>query len=100
MLTFLGMTATNATNTTDFIKEKACDGLEYLGIREDFWRQQKPMYARKRDKQKQAQVLSSSGSKMNSTSSTDPMKYILIRLEQIDEGLYGTLSSQYRPHVM
>ncbi|XP_071101077.1 outer dynein arm-docking complex subunit 4-like [Haliotis cracherodii] len=80
-----GMTATNATNTTDFIKEKACDGLEYLGIREDFWRQQKPMYARKRDKQKQAQVLSSSGSKMNSTSSTDPMKYILIRLEQIDE---------------
>ncbi|XP_046581289.1 outer dynein arm-docking complex subunit 4-like isoform X2 [Haliotis rubra] len=80
-----GMTTTNTSNTTDFIKEKACDGLEYLGVREDFWRQQKPMYARKRDKQKQAQVLSSSGSKLNSSSSTDPMKYILIRLEQIDE---------------
>ncbi|XP_067687289.1 outer dynein arm-docking complex subunit 4-like isoform X2 [Haliotis asinina] len=80
-----GMTTSNTSNTTDFIKEKACDGLEYLGIREDFWRQQKPMYARKRDKQKQAQVLSSSGGKMNTSSCTDPMKYILIRLEQIDE---------------
>ena len=32
------------------IRDLATEGLDYLDTRTDFWRQQKPMYARKRDR--------------------------------------------------
>jgi len=64
------------TQTDEYIKARACDGLEYLNIRSDFWRQQKPMYARKRDRK--ARSARSGGQR-------DPMKFVLQRLVEIDE---------------
>ncbi|KAK7113348.1 hypothetical protein V1264_012649 [Littorina saxatilis] len=71
-----------AGNTDRYIKNRTVDGLEYLTRRADFWRQQKPMYARARDRrrqQKQQQSAQSHGGEQ------DPMQYILQRLEEIDE---------------
>lgn len=60
------------------IKDKVCDGLEYLYGRADFWRQQKPMYARK--KQKRSSSSRCRGGK-------EPEMDIVIRnLEDIDDG--------------
>ena len=61
------------------IKDKVYDGLEYLHSRADFWRQQKPMYARKRDKEKQRRSAKSQ--------SRDPRSYILRSLDEIEEGV-------------
>ncbi|XP_055874374.1 outer dynein arm-docking complex subunit 4-like isoform X1 [Biomphalaria glabrata] len=69
----------NGNKTDDFIKGRACDGLEYLNSRSDFWRQQKPMYARMRD-QKKAGGKGSAGNQGG-----DGMKYVLAKLEEIDE---------------
>ncbi|XP_059176254.1 outer dynein arm-docking complex subunit 4-like isoform X2 [Physella acuta] len=69
----------NGNQTDDYIKGRACDGLEYLNSRSDFWRQQKPMYARKREKQSRS-AKGSAGPR-----GTDPMKYVLQKLEEIDE---------------
>ena len=60
------------------LKGKVCDGLDYLDSRADFWRQQKPMYARKRDKERQRQSAKAH--------KTDPTNYLLRCLEEIDEG--------------
>ena len=54
-------------------------GLQYLDTRTDFWRQQKPMYARKRDRVIQRHI----GAK---DSKTTPNQYIIRELEKIDEG--------------
>ncbi|XP_041374059.1 outer dynein arm-docking complex subunit 4-like [Gigantopelta aegis] len=72
------MTTPN-NDTGEYVKDRACDGLEYLNKRADFWRQQKPMYARKRDRQQQSKSQSAKSTGM------DPMQYVLLRLEQIDE---------------
>ncbi|CAL1526419.1 unnamed protein product [Lymnaea stagnalis] len=69
----------NNSRTEEFIKGRACDGLEYLNSRSDFWRQQKPMYARKRDQQSRS-AKGSAGPR-----GVDPMKYVLQKLEEIDE---------------
>lgn len=75
-----GLTA-SSTDTDDFIKGRAVDGLEYLNMRADFWRQQKPMYARQRDRKRQKQQNAHSSDEEN-----QPMQYILQKLEEIDEG--------------
>lgn len=59
------------------IKDKVYDGLEYLHSRADFWRQQKPMYARKRDKEKTRRSAKQQ--------SRDPRSYILRSLDEIEE---------------
>ncbi|KAK7507840.1 hypothetical protein BaRGS_00000805 [Batillaria attramentaria] len=74
---------TNSTDTDKYIKDRSVDGLEYLNMRADFWRQQKPMYARERDRRRQQQQRSGSG--RSRTGEQDPMQYILQRLEEIDE---------------
>ncbi|XP_033729042.1 tetratricopeptide repeat protein 25-like isoform X3 [Pecten maximus] len=58
---------------------KSCinSGLYYLDERADFWRQQKPMYARKRDKEKMR--------RSGKTRPRDPVSYIMQNLEEIDE---------------
>ncbi|ESP00853.1 hypothetical protein LOTGIDRAFT_140423 [Lottia gigantea] len=74
----------NNTDTGEFVKGRACDGLEYLHSRSDFWRQQKPMYARKRDRQRQDEKLMR---KTDKESTGNPVQYILDRLEQIDDAI-------------
>ena len=77
------MTGDEVGGTDRYIKNRAIDGLEYLTTRADFWRQQKPMYARERDRRRQRQQQSAGSSR---TGDQDPMQYILQRLEEIDEG--------------
>ena len=72
-----GYTGPNSSNRDNEIKGRVCDGLEYLNSRADFWRQQKPMYARKRDKERMRQ-----GTK---TRVKDPTSYIMNSLEEIEE---------------
>lgn len=81
---YAGLTAsTSDTGETDkYVKDRAVDGLEYLTMRADFWRQQKPMYARERDRRRQQQQQSAH----SRGGDQDPMQYILQRLEEIDEG--------------
>ena len=67
--------------TSRDIKDKVCDGLEYLYSRADFWRQQKPMYARKRDKERQMRAMRRGDLKAKGS-----MARILRNLEEIDEG--------------
>jgi hypothetical protein len=73
-----GLTGGRSTMERD-IKGKVYDGLEYLHSRADFWRQQKPMYARKRDREKTRR----SG---KGESYRDPRSYILRSLDEIEEG--------------
>ena len=58
------------------------EGLSYLDTRSDFWRQQKPMYARRHDRMMQRRRREVSSSKLA------PNDYILKELERIDQGLY------------
>ncbi|GFS07544.1 tetratricopeptide repeat protein 25 [Elysia marginata] len=79
---FDGLSSSGPTQSDSYIKGRACDGLEYLNNRSDFWRQQKPMYARKRDRQSR----SAKGSAANvGRGGQDPLKYVLRKLEEIDE---------------
>ncbi|XP_021351900.1 tetratricopeptide repeat protein 25-like isoform X2 [Mizuhopecten yessoensis] len=59
------------------IKGHICDGLEYLNNRADFWRQQKPMYARKRDRLKMR--------RSGKSRPRDAVHFIMQNLEDIDE---------------
>lgn len=56
------------------------DGLSYLDTRSDFWRQQKPMYARRHDRLMQRRKRETSSNKMS------PNDYIIKELEKIDQG--------------
>ncbi|XP_067928491.1 outer dynein arm-docking complex subunit 4-like [Watersipora subatra] len=58
------------------IYDLACDGLHYLDTRTDFWRQQKPMYSRKREKQDRLKGKQKKGNHEN---------YVMIQLERIDQ---------------
>ncbi|XP_013421204.1 tetratricopeptide repeat protein 25 isoform X2 [Lingula anatina] len=69
---------TRQTKTNMTIRQLAEDGLDYLDTRTDFWLQQKPIYARKRDK------LLRDG-KVGKGKQSNPTKYILNNLEKIDE---------------
>ena len=84
---FPGLSSSGPTQSDSYIKGRACDGLEYLNNRSDFWRQQKPMYARKRDRQSR----SAKGSANVGRGGQDPLKYVLRKLEEIDEGMLASL---------
>lgn len=58
------------------VYDLAHDGISYLDNRTEFWRQQKPMYARKRDRVQRR------GSKDNKKS---PNEFVVKELEKIDE---------------
>lgn len=55
-------------------------GLTYLDTRTEFWRQQKPLYARRKDTGKKP-----SGKKKKTKVSQG--KYVLKQLEEVDQGL-------------
>lgn len=83
----------NISCSTDLVKgtsggmtiyDLVTSGINYLDTRTEFWRQQKPMYARKRDR---ALMNRKWSNQKNSTSSYDePTKSILNNLEEIDQG--------------
>ena len=52
----------------------------YLDTRTDFWRQQKPMYARKHEKLQQRRAPDTNTGKQS------PNDYIIRELERIDQG--------------
>ena len=56
------------------------EGLSYLDTRSDFWRQQKPMYARRHDRVMQRRRREVTSSKLS------PNDYIIKELERIDQG--------------
>lgn len=66
------------TKAGEAIHKLLLDGLNYLDTRTDFWRQQKPMYARKRDREMQRASFAK-------RKETDPVKYVLKSLTEIDE---------------
>lgn len=59
------------------IYDLACDGLHYLDTRTDFWRQQKPMYSRKREKQ----------DKRGNKKKGNHEQHVMSQLERIDTGI-------------
>ncbi|XP_041371990.1 outer dynein arm-docking complex subunit 4-like [Gigantopelta aegis] len=67
----------NSTNTGRTIYDLVESGLLYLDTRTDFWRQQKPMYARKYESMRQRR--NHSGAK-----GASPNDYIMNELEKID----------------
>lgn len=74
------------------------EGVSYLDSRTEFWRQQKPMYARKREKELKKWKPSPTRPQ-NPTHSTRPAKevdytkYVLNCLEEIDTGLSSLVIS-------
>ena len=64
------------------IYDLACDGLHYLDTRTDFWRQQKPMYSRKREKQDRLQGKQKKG---------NHERYVMSQLERSDSGRYTNI---------
>lgn len=62
------------------ISSLVTEGLSYLDTRSDFWRQQKPMYARRHDRHRQRRRPEASASKFS------PNDYIIKELERIDQG--------------
>ena len=71
-------TTDSGTKTGKTIFDLAEEGLSYLDTRTDFWRQQKPMYARRYERTAMRKKYSS-----KKTISDD---YIIGELEKIDEG--------------
>lgn len=65
------------------IYDLVTSGINYLDTRTDFWRQQKPMYARKRDRQLMQQKWSN---RKADQAKRDPTKFILRNLDEIDKG--------------
>ena len=73
-----------STQSGQNIYELVCEGLQYLDTRTDFWRQQKPMYARKRDKKLQMQS-------RNTNKAGGLNQYVIKELEKIDQCEYNIL---------
>eukprot|EP00058_Branchiostoma_floridae_P013087 XP_002598575.1 hypothetical protein BRAFLDRAFT_118336 [Branchiostoma floridae] len=69
------------------IYELVTDGIQYLDTRTEFWRQQKPMYARKRDKVVARQGFQRQKKPRVREAAADPANYILKNLEEIDQAL-------------
>lgn len=65
------------------IYDLVTSGINYLDTRTEFWRQQKPMYARKRDR---ALMNKKWSNRKHSASYDEPTKSILNNLEEIDQG--------------
>lgn len=56
--------------------------ISYLDTRTEFWRQQKPIYARERDRK----LLQQQWNRKRNRPPSDPTFYILKNLEEIDTG--------------
>ena len=67
-------------NTKSPIYELVQSGLNFLETRTEFWRQQRPIYARKKETRK----LKSTAKKKTKS---DFGKYVLHQLEDIDQGI-------------
>ena len=76
------------TDSGNRIYDLVNEGLQYLDTRTEFWRQQKPMYARKREKEE-----AKGAREKNKQQPNDPAKYILKNLEEIDAGQLSSLCS-------
>ncbi|KAJ8019702.1 Tetratricopeptide repeat protein 25 [Holothuria leucospilota] len=70
------------TESGNTIYDLVSEGIDYLDTRTEFWRQQKPMYARKREKSDIGKQGRKDGKKP-----VDPTKYILKNLEEIDAAM-------------
>nr|BAD38896.2 outer arm dynein binding protein [Heliocidaris crassispina] len=70
------------TDSGNRIYDLVNEGLQYLDTRTEFWRQQKPMYARKREKEE-----AKGAREKNKQQPADPAKYVLKNLEEIDAAL-------------
>lgn len=83
---------TESSSFIDLIKGKTRSGerlrdvilncISYLDTRTEFWRQQKPIYARQRDRK----LLQAQWNRVRHHSPSDPTHYILKNLEEIDAG--------------
>lgn len=74
------------SDTSSAIRSLAIQGLDYLDTRTEFWLQQKPTYSRKRDKNMQE----NSQSLEVKEKGRKKMRWLLKKLEEIDEGNYVT----------
>ncbi|XP_071822236.1 outer dynein arm-docking complex subunit 4-like isoform X2 [Apostichopus japonicus] len=70
------------TDSGNRIYDLVSEGIDYLDTRTEFWRQQKPMYARKREK---SDVNRQAGK--DNKRPVDPTRYILKNLEEIDAAM-------------
>ncbi|XP_064646279.1 outer dynein arm-docking complex subunit 4-like isoform X2 [Lineus longissimus] len=68
------------TLSSQTIQDLCIEGINYLDSRTEFWRQQKPMYARKRDREMQQQQRNRGKGK-----GKKQVNYILERIEEIDD---------------
>ena len=81
-------------NNDKMIYKLAQEGVDYLDSRTEFWRQQKPMYARKREKElkkwnkppTRPQAPFRRTRSGNLRESNNHTKYVLNSLEDIDQG--------------
>jgi hypothetical protein len=69
------------TKSSQTIQDLCIEGINYLDSRTEFWRQQKPMYARKRDREIQRQQRNRGKGK-----GKKQVNYILQKIEEIDDG--------------
>jgi tetratricopeptide (TPR) repeat protein len=69
------------TDSGEHIYSLVNQGIDYLDTRTEFWRQQKPMYARKREKEV------GKGRQDGKSKPSDPANYVLKNLEEIDKDL-------------
>ncbi|XP_043910488.1 outer dynein arm-docking complex subunit 4-like isoform X1 [Protopterus annectens] len=63
------------------VQDLILSGITYLDTRTDFWRQQKPIYARDRDRK----LMQQKWNRSKQSKPSDPTKYILKSLEEIDQ---------------
>nr|XP_014350291.1 PREDICTED: tetratricopeptide repeat protein 25 isoform X1 [Latimeria chalumnae]XP_014350292.1 PREDICTED: tetratricopeptide repeat protein 25 isoform X2 [Latimeria chalumnae] len=69
------------TRTGEKVKDLILNGIAYLDTRTEFWRQQKPIYARERDRR----LLYQKWNREKPKKILDTTKYILKSLEEIDQ---------------
>nr|XP_033775042.1 tetratricopeptide repeat protein 25 isoform X2 [Geotrypetes seraphini] len=62
------------------LRDLIMGGITYLDTRTEFWRQQKPIYARERDRK----IVQQRWSRNKKTKPSDPTRYILKSLDEID----------------
>ncbi|MBN3296485.1 TTC25 protein, partial [Amia calva] len=65
------------------VQDLILSGISYLDTRTEFWRQQKPIYARERDRK----LMQQKWKKTREGKPSDPNRYILQSLEEIDKAL-------------
>ena len=77
--------ATGTSKKSD-VRDTIVEGLNYLDKRTEFWQQQRPMYARKRDQKRSVEeALSKGTAKAEADHQQDPTGYVVKKLEEIDD---------------